>query len=588
MNFYSAYLRTLFWKPQDAIVAMYWWCTGRKVRARNRLRMVARESPFAYQMWIDTTEREQDKAAQAGVAMAEWQVRPRITIVLYCPAVAGSDDLLRLLASLDAQSYPYWDLVVVPDKGSGALVDYPEGRSVTVAQGTDNEAEALTLGIEHASGDYILLLTSHTILPAGALFRYVEALQSAPGASVVYGDHDQIDARGNRSLPWFKPQWNAEMFLAQDYVSAACLIRTDAARRALPIAPKLAHAANYALLLAVTAEDSAQVVNVPHIQSHTLRTLGQPNQAARLEALNAHLAKRDATAQAGRFGTLAVAWPLPENLPLVSIMIPTRDHAKLLSACLTSLLNTTRYRPYEVLVIDNGSVEPETLAYLTRISQDPRVRVLRYDRPYNYSAINNFAATYAHGSYLCLLNNDTEVLDEGWLTELMRQAVRPEIGAAGAKLLYGDGTIQHAGVVVGLGEAAGHAHRFQRNDDPGYFSRAHVTHYASAVTAACLVVSRAKFEAVGGLDEVGLPIAFNDVDLCLKLERAGWRNVYVPRSVLIHHESKSRGKDSAPAHIERYRQELAVLQARWGTKTYNDPLHHPHLDRSSESYMLRL
>lgn len=588
MNFYSAYLRTLFWKPQDAIVAMYWWCTGRKVRARNRLRMVARQSPFAYQMWIDTTEREQDEAAQASAALAGWQLRPRISIILHRSAVAGSDDFPRLLASLDAQSYPDWELVVVPDQDREPVPDCRAGQLVAVEQCTDNAAEALALGIEHACGAYILPLPDGAALPASALFRYVEALQSAPGASVVYGDHDQIDARGNRSIPWFKPRWNAEMFLAQDYLSAACLIRTDSARAALPIAPRLAKAASYALLLAVTAQDDAQILHVPHVQSHTRIVLGPHNQATRLEAVTAHLAERGATARAGPFGTLAVAWPLPENLPLVSIIIPTRDHAKLLSACLTSLLDTTRYGPYEVLIVDNGSVEPETLNYLARIAQDPRVRILRYDRPYNYSAINNFAVSHAHGAYLCLLNNDTEVLDEGWLIALMRQAVRPEVGAVGAKLLYADGTIQHAGVVVGMGEAAGHAHRFQRGDDPGYFNRAHVTHFASAVTAACLVVSRAKFDAVGGLDEFGLQIAFNDVDLCLKLEQAGWRNVYVPQAVLVHHESKSRGKDFAPAHIERYRRELAVLQERWGTKAYRDPLHHPNLDRYSESFTLRL
>lgn len=588
MNFYSAYLRTLFWKPQDAIVAMYWWCTGRKVRARNRLRMVVTQSLFAYQMWIDTTERKRDEAADAKAAMADWHLRPRISVILHRSAVANSDDVTRLLALLDAQTYPDWELIVVPVQDGGPVSDWGGDRVVTVAQCTLDTAEALALGIEQASGAYILPLPGDTVLPARALFRYVEALQSAPDASVLYGDHDQIDARGHRSVPWFKPRWNAEMFLAQDYLSAACIIRTDAARRALPIAPELAKAASYALLLGVTAQDHAQILHVPHVQSHTRRVLGPHNQAARLAAVTAHLAKRGAAVTAGPFGTLAVAWPLPDDLPLVSIIVPTRDHAKLLCACLTSLLNATAYHPYEVLIVDNGSVEPETLTYLARMAHDPRVRVLPYDRPYNYSAINNFAAAHATGAYLCLLNNDTEVLDGGWLTELMRQAVRPEVGAAGAKLLYGDGTIQHAGVVVGLGEAAGHAHRFQRGDDPGYFAQAHVTHYASAVTAACLVVSRAKFDAVGGLDEVGLQIAFNDVDLCLRLEQAGWRNVYVPQAVLVHHESKSRGKDFARAHIERYRRELAVLQERWGTRAYSDPLHHPQLDRSSESYTLRL
>ena len=211
---------------------------------------------------------------------------------------------------------------------------------------------------------------------------------------------------------------------------------------------------------------------------------------------------------------------------------------------------------------------------------------MKDDRPYNYAQLNNFAATEARGEYLCLLNNDTEVIDPHWLSELIRQATRPHIGAAGAMLLYNDRSIQHAGVVVGLKQAAGHAHRFLRPGKPGYFRYPHVPHYVSAVTAACLVVERRKFDAVGGLDEQHLAIAFNDVDLCLKLQQAGWHNVYVPQAVMIHHESKSRGRDVAPRHVERYRRELAILQQRWATRDYADPLHHPHLDRNNEEFTI--
>jgi GT2 family glycosyltransferase len=261
---------------------------------------------------------------------------------------------------------------------------------------------------------------------------------------------------------------------------------------------------------------------------------------------------------------------------------------RLLRTCVRGVLDNTRYRPFEIIIVDNGSRDPETLSFLKRVSANPRVRVLDYDQPFNFSAINNFAARNARGSYLCLLNNDIEIIDEGWLIALMRQAVRPEVGAAGAKLLYEDGTIQHAGVVIGLGQAAGHAHRYQRNDEPGYFARPHVAHCASAVTAACLVVAKAKFDAVGGLDETNFAVAFNDVDLCLKLERAGWHNIYVPQAVAIHHESKSRGRDFLPANIDRYMGELAVLQDRWATPGYSDPLHHPHLDKGAETYVIQV
>jgi GT2 family glycosyltransferase len=259
-----------------------------------------------------------------------------------------------------------------------------------------------------------------------------------------------------------------------------------------------------------------------------------------------------------------------------------------MEACVGSVLRETDYADYDVLIVDNGSVLPQTHAWFDTVTADDRVSVLAYDHPYNYSAINNFAARRARGQYLCLLNNDTEIIDGAWLRELMRHAVRPGVGAVGAKLLYPDHSIQHAGVVIGLGNAAGHAHRMLPDDRPGYFALAHCAHEASAVTAACLVVERRKFDAVGGLEEAELQIAYNDVDLCLKLTQAGWRTIYAPQAILIHHESKSRGPDLSPHHIDRYRRELATLQQRWGTATLIDRMHHPRLDRASETYRIQL
>jgi len=228
------------------------------------------------------------------------------------------------------------------------------------------------------------------------------------------------------------------------------------------------------------------------------------------------------------------------------------------------------------------------MAFLSAARDDLGVKIIRDDRPYNYSQLNNLAAEKAVGDYLCLLNNDTEIIQPSWLREMIRQAIRPNIGAVGAKLLYDDMSIQHAGVVIGLCGSAGHVHRYLPNDNPGYFARAHVAHYVSAVTAACLVVKKGKFHEVGGLDEENLAIAFNDVDFCLKLEKRGWRNLYEPNAVLFHHESKSRGRDTSRQNIERYLRELHVLRERWGAIDYQDPLHHPHLDRSSETYLLGL
>jgi GT2 family glycosyltransferase len=307
-----------------------------------------------------------------------------------------------------------------------------------------------------------------------------------------------------------------------------------------------------------------------------------------MSAVGKHVAPLGAGCVAGPFDTVKVQWPLPEELPSVSIIVPTRDRLEFLRPCLRSVLERTDYENFEIIVIDNGSAEARTKAYLEEVSRNPRIRVFSFPGPYNFPAINNFAVQQARASYLCLLNNDTEVIEKTWLSQMMRYAVRPDVGAVGAKLLYDDGSIQHAGVVIGIGGAAGHVHRFLPAGEPGYFRQPHVSQFVSAVTAACLVVDKHKFLAVGGLDEVQLPVAFNDVDFCLKLQAAGWHNVYVPHAVLLHHESKTRESDISRQNIDRFRREVNVLQDRWNTETYDDPFHNPNLDRATETFIVRV
>lgn len=585
--FWRNFWRVLRRRPRQALGALYWYARGRKVRARNRLRLSVAQSPDAYPIWIETVERQADVLAQAPAAIAGWSLRPLFSIIVHEAAIADADSFGQLLFSLRGQCYPHWELIVVPIPGGPAGIVSASEATVRIAPAAAaSAAEALAIGIREAAGDFILPLPEGALLPPTALYRYAQAIASDPDAEVLYGDHDRIDAHGKRTYPWFKPQWNEEMFLAQDFLSQACVIRKQVARRATPPGPDLAPVAVYALLLDMRAQ--ARFSRVPHVQAHIRGDmLDGSQQADRLPAVQRAIAGR-ADVHPGPFGTVRVQWPLPTALPLVSIIVPTRDHAKLLRVCIEGLLERTDYAPVEILIVDNGSKEAAALDYMRRLEGHPAVRVLRYDHPYNYSAINNFAAAQARGDYLCLLNNDTEVTDAEWLTEMMRHAVRPHVGAVGAMLLYDDGSIQHAGVVMGLKRAAGHAHRFMRREEPGYFRYPHVAQYVSAVTAACLVVERAKFEAVGGLDERDLAIAFNDVDFCLKLERAGWHNVYAPQAVMVHHESKSRGRDVAPRHRDRYARELAVLQERWGADGYADPLHHPQLDSEREDFTIRI
>jgi GT2 family glycosyltransferase len=264
------------------------------------------------------------------------------------------------------------------------------------------------------------------------------------------------------------------------------------------------------------------------------------------------------------------------------VIIPTRNQRQLLQTCLEGVQGTN-YPGLDIVVVDNDSNEPDATAYLDCL-KTAGIRVLSMPGPFNFSSLNNRAVREVESELLCFLNNDVEMIDADWLQPLATHAVRPDIGAVGAQLFYPDRTIQHAGVVTGIGGGAGHAHRFQAEGAVGYFQRANLPQRVAAVTAACLVVDRKKFLAVGGFDEALFPVAFNDVDLCMKLNQRGWQSFYEPRSKLIHHESKSRGSDRAMINRDRFAGELAALKRKWRTDVERDPYHHPHLSPFCEQF----
>ncbi|MDE2405080.1 MAG: glycosyltransferase family 2 protein [Sphingomonadales bacterium] len=558
MNFPAAFLRLLFRRPGEAMRILGWWLAGKRVRARNRLHIGAGGQNDDYDAWIATVECDADEAT---------------------PSATGEGPLFAIWLVEDGGD-------AACTRASIAALNWPDAARVAIVSGRDGSVVKAALAMIGA--EWVIPVAAGTRLAPLALRRFGEAIADRPEAQVVYGDHDQADATGRRTLPWFKPLWNPDLFLAQDYLSQACAIAAPALASALDDAAPGDAATIFALLLAITSRPDARVVHVPHVLAHLPDVFLAAAPAARMAVLERHFAGSGATFSAGAANTVHVSWPLPAPLPLVSVIVPTRDNLALARACVDSVLSRTGYRPLEIIIVDNGSVSPGMLAWLDRIADHPAVRVLRDDGPFNFSAINNRAARVARGDYLCLLNDDTEVREGAWLAELMRHAVRPDVGAVGARLVYGDGSIQHAGVTIGLGGSAGHAHRFQPPGATGWFHRADVTHAVSAVTGACLVVARRKFEAVGGLDETAFAVAFNDVDLCLKLQRAGWRTIYEPRAMLTHHESKSRDRQRDPARAGQFQAELAELRRRWQTDSLVDPLFHPRLDRSQETYRLKL
>jgi GT2 family glycosyltransferase len=553
---------SLFWRkavpllrhrPLSALRAIYWHLTRRRIRAGNIVRDASRGLPLAYHHWL--IGQEEEVARVAGAIGPDAADLPTITVIIHY-----SDDCPSALRRLSRQSVEKQRL------RPNAVVETPLGKL----------GDALSQDI----GDYLLLLRAGDRLAESGLFRLALFLQ-AQASPVAYGDEDWPDANGGAPTPWFKGNWNREMFLGLDYLSSAVTIRTDLARA---VASKVRESGSPVDTLVLEAINRAgdDVAHLAAILVHKGGGSRSPS-ANRVEAVSAAVGA-DVRCKPGPFATTHVQWPLPQQLPLVSIIIPTRDRLELLRTCIESVDAHTDYRPFEWIVVDNGSAEVATLDYLAELSMRPDAGVIRSEGPFNFSRLNNLGIAAARGEFVLLLNNDTEAFSREWLAEMMRQAVRDEVGAVGAQLLYDDGSLQHAGVVIGMGEAAGHAHRFLPADDPGYFRLPHVAQEVSAVTAACLLVRKERYLAVGGLDEENFAVAYNDVDFCLRLKEAGWRNIYTPHAKLYHHESKSRGSDFSAVNRERYLRELKNLQIRWGTRTFVDPLHSPHLDRYSETF----
>jgi GT2 family glycosyltransferase len=313
--------------------------------------------------------------------------------------------------------------------------------------------------------------------------------------------------------------------------------------------------------------------------------------AAQIRAVSDHLTRtgngKACVEQLPAVHALRVRYPLPSPPPLISLIIPTKDQVDLLRECVEGLLHRTNYSNIEILIVDNGSTDTQTLSWLRSIpAADPRVSVLRDERPFNYSRLNNWAARQARGTILGFINNDIQIIHPEWLDEMVSHVIRANIAAVGARLLYPNGTIQHAGVITGIGGVAGHPFKGWNANSMGYFYRARLPQDLSAVTAACMLVRKDVFDHIGGFDEEKLSIAFNDVDLCLKIRATGYRVVYTPYAELLHHESASRGYENNPEKQRRFEQEVETMKERWGSLLADDPFYNPNLSLETENFDL--
>jgi GT2 family glycosyltransferase len=561
----------------------------------------------SYDEWIDAIERRDcpDPREQAA-AIRGWQERPTFSIVV---RTRDSDEaaLVECLDSVLEQTYSDLELCIADDASSAPhvrriLSDYaardPRVRLVFRDEGS-NPTESINAALKLAGGDYVAFLGSHDVLARHALFSLARALQGQPGAQLVYSDEDKLDEHRRRCEPYFKPDFARDLLYAQNYLAHLALYRRELVETAGGLRSGFDGSDDYDLLLRSVAriKDDSKVVHVPEVLYHA-RKLAEPSATNREDeatesarrALSHHLegVSLGARVSVTSPGLYRVHWPVPQPAPLVSLIVPTRDRPELLAKCVDSIRKHTTYPSYEILVVDNQSQAPEALSYLDALSREPGVRVLRYDAPFNYSAINNFAAREARGEVLGLINNDIEVINGDWLTELVSHALRTDVGCVGAKLYYPDDTIQHAGVVLGIGGVAGHSHKHFDRTHPGYFGRLRIAHNVSAVTAAALVVRRTIWDEVGGLNEAELPVAFNDVDFCLRVMAKGYRNVWTPHAELYHDESRSRGSDEASEKAARFRSECEVMLRDWGPLLKRDPYYSPHLTLIREDYSLSL
>ena len=511
--------------PRAYLTALLSRFRGKRLRARAQFAPLLGLSPLAYRLW------QVSDASGDTIPDIDDINRTGPTFVALIDVATSRAGLDQTLRSLAAEGVP----------------------ALCVGRSAGTTMADAAQQIDWSSGPWLMPITAGDVLANGAANAYRHAAAGAT-TQIIYADDDLLDAVGRRAVPHFKPDWNDELFRHFDYLTGACIVRADPADFETT-------AGDTAMANLVTsAIRGGDPIHVRQVLHHR-RTRPRPRILAALDLTGV-------------------------SLPPVSVIIPTRNRHDLLETCLRGLART-EYPEFEVIVVDNDSDDPATLAYFAGL--DPaRYRILRHRGAFNFSEINNRAVDAANGRLLCLLNNDVEMLEPGWLATLARQAQRDDVGAVGARLLYPDGRVQHAGVILGVGGAAAHAHRLLHPKEEGYFRRHALPQFVSAVTGACLVVLRDRFLAVGGFDAHNFAVAFNDVDLCLRLNSRGWRTLYEPRATLIHHESVSRGFDRDPVDAARLVAEVAALKALWGTGDMVDPFHHPALSPFSERFVLRV
>lgn len=557
------------------------------------------EKPLGYQQWIKKNECF-DPVTRNYITGRSFYFTPVFSIA--CKVSGNGNFLFETVDSLRQQIYVKWQLLVVYD----TKTPFQEIEHLKSIFANDERIKFLAIQkvestniigkiVSYMHGEYVAWVDPGDLLSPLALYYWVEAINTHKQMVVWYSDSDQIERDGKRHSPCFRSSWNKELFYSQNYIGNCYLFHLPTIKRYCDLNKLTKDAEQYDLLLHLLEHvPGKRIGHIPKVLCHNpgpedrdVRSRTQRVKQQR-KALTCHFQRlqRDVEIEPGLLPyTYQLKYSLPEMLPHVTLIVPTRDQVALLKKSIKSIMQKTNYPNYDVIIIDNGSVETETAAYFREIRENAKIKIVDFRKAFNFAAINNFGVRKTDAEIIGLINNDIEVISSDWLNELVSYAVQKEVGCVGPKLLYGNNTVQHAGVLCGVGNVAGHAHRYSKRNDPGYFGRLQSSQYFSAVTGACLLVRRSVWQEVGGMNEQ-LAVAYNDVDFCLRVKKAGYHNVYTPYAELYHHESLSRGPEDTIEKKERYKKEVAYMWENWKEELENDEFYNPNLSRLREDFSL--
>lgn len=549
-----------------------------------------------YSNWLSSFEAKLRLPIEAQNSMIDaMKISPKISVIMpvYNPA---PDHLLAAINSVIAQTYQNWELCIADDASTDPIISplidsiaKTEPRIKIIHRNKNGHISAATnSALKLASGEFIALLDQDDLLSDDALFWVAHSINANPNADIIYSDEDKIDDKGKRFSPYFKCDFNYDLFLSHNMISHLGIYRRTILKEIGGFRQGFEGSQDYDLALrAILKTEWSRIIHIPRILYHwraiegsTALNVNEKSYAidAAIRALKEHLESRKISAEVEQIpeanSNFRVKYHLIDK-PLVSIIIPTRDRYELLKTCVDSIFAKTTYPNYEIIIVDNGSEELDAIEYMERLPKD-KTKIIRDNGKFNYARLNNLAASQANGKILVLLNNDIEIITPNWIEEMLGFAQQDDIGCVGARLWFPDNKIQHAGVVLGIGSNADHVHKNLPRGKNGYFGRAILAQSFSAVTAACLMVRKELYDAVGGLD-LEFAVDFNDIDFCLRVGETGHRTVWTPSAQMYHYESATRGRAISAAQKARAEKEAALFQTRWHTKIKNDPAYNPNL-----------